>query len=64
MHVTYNNKGEQIIRLNSNAINMVVFECLECNTRMFIENGVDGYRCNKCGGPIDPIGKATMNKEG
>ena len=47
MHITYNNKGEQILRLNSNATNMIVLECLECNTRMFIENGIYGYRSNR-----------------
>ena len=51
MITAYSKKGYPIVRLNKNAIDMVVYE--------FVENGVDGCRCLKCGGPIDPIGKAT-----
>ena len=58
MITTYNQKGEPIIRLNKDATDMVVFECLECGTKIFIENGIDGCRCLKCGGTIDPIGRA------
>lgn len=58
MYTTYNRKGEPIIRLNINTTHMIVFECLDCSARMFIENGIDGHRCYKCGGVIDPIGEA------
>lgn len=59
MIITYSKKDYPIVRLNKGATDMVVFECLECGAKMFVENGVDGCRCLKCGGPIDPIGKAT-----
>lgn len=61
MIVTHNKRGEPIIRLNKGATDMVAYECLECGSKMFIENGVDGQMCHKCGGFIDPIGKANRN---
>lgn len=59
MITTYNKKNEPIIRLNAGATDFVVYVCLDCQSKMFIENGVDGYVCHKCGYAIDPIGKAT-----
>jgi len=59
MITTYNKKHEPIIRLNVGATNFVVYECLDCKARMFIENGIDSLKCHKCGYAIDPIGKAT-----
>ena len=59
MIIMYSKKGYPIIRLSKGATDMVVFECLECGAKMFVENGVDGIRCHKCGGPINPIGRAT-----
>lgn len=59
MFTTYNKLGYSVIRLNKDAINFVVYECLECQNKMFIENGVDGYKCNKCNGAIDPIDTCT-----
>lgn len=59
MYITYNKYGYQIIRLNKDAINFVELECLDCNNKMYIENGVDGYKCDKCGGVIDPIDTCT-----
>lgn len=38
---------------------MLVFECIECKTRMLIGIRTDGFRCYKCGSPIVPIRDAT-----
>jgi ribosomal protein L37AE/L43A len=59
MYITYNKYGYQIIKLNKDATQFVVYECLDCQNKIFIENGVDGYKCNKCNGVIDPIDTAT-----
>jgi hypothetical protein len=59
MITTYNDKHEPIIRLNKNATDFIVFECLDCKAKMFIENGIDGYVCHKCGYAIDPVCKAN-----
>jgi hypothetical protein len=58
MYTTHNKKGEPIIKLNKSETHMIVFECLDCSAKMFIQNGIDGYKCYKCGGVIDPIGTA------
>jgi len=59
MIVTYNENMEPIIKLNKNATDILVFECLECGRKMFIENGIDSLKCYKCDGIIRPIGKAN-----
>ena len=43
MITAYSKKGYPIVRLNKNAIDMVVYECLEYGAKMFIEDRVDGY---------------------
>ena len=58
MIVTYNENMEPIIKLNKNATDILVFECLECGGEMYIENGLDGLRCYKCDGMIRPVGRA------
>lgn len=62
MTTTYSKNGYAIIRLNKSTTRFVVFKCLECGAKMFIENGIDGIRCHKCGGFIDPIGEATRTE--
>jgi RNase P subunit RPR2 len=51
---------EPIIKLNKNATDILVFECLECGREMYIENGIDSLKCYKCDGMIIPIRKARM----
>ena len=60
MIVTYNENMEPIIKLNKNATDILVFECLECGRKMFIENGIDSIGCCKCDGMITPIRKARI----
>lgn len=59
MIITHTKRGESVIKKNKNAIDMIVYERLERGSKIFIENGIDGMRRQKCGGFIDPIGKAT-----
>jgi len=58
--VTYTENMEPIIKLNKNATDILVFECLECGREMYIENGIDSLKCYKCDGMIIPIRKARM----
>ena len=57
MIVTYNKNGKPTFKLNKNATDILVFECLECGGELFIENGIDGLRCYKCDGMIRPVGR-------
>ena len=60
MIVTYNKNGKPTFKLNKNATDILVFKCLECGRKMFIENGIDSIGCCKCGGMITPIRKARI----
>ncbi|GFN35367.1 hypothetical protein [Tepidimicrobium xylanilyticum] len=60
MIVTYNKNGKPTFKLNKNATDILVFECLECGGEMFIENGIDSLKCYKCDGMITPIRKARI----
>ena len=63
MITTYNQRSEPVVRLNKNAINIVKYECLECGSMKFIENGVDSQSyCNECGGYIRPLRMADMEE--
>lgn len=55
------NSNEPIIKIkiNKGATDFIIYECLNCKQKLFIENGVDRSTCPKCGFMINPIRKAT-----